>query len=269
MITLSNVSYGYEKGSAVVRNMDFNIGHGRIYGLTGRNGAGKTTLLKLLYGEIFPKTGKILADGADVSGRDAGTLGKMFFMPAEFGFGHLSTDRFIRLYSPFYASFDEQVLKDCLEAFGMSPDIPDLQKLSSGQKRKVLLGFALATRPDYLLLDEPLDGMDIPSRDIFRKMLISHMTDRQTAVISTHTVADMENLLTDVIILRPDGSVFASSISELAAKYSFAEDISAEGAVYSEPSAGGYRVIRKNISGEDSPVRMEMLFNAVTKGAVK
>ena len=210
MITLSNVSYGYEKGSAVVRNMDFNIGHGRIYGLTGRNGAGKTTLLKLLYGEIVPKTGKILADGADVSGRDAGTLGKMFFMPAEFGFGHLSTDRFIGLYSPFYASFDEQVLKDCLEAFGMSPDIPDLQKLSSGQKRKVLLGFALAARPDYLLLDEPLDGMDIPSRDIFRKMLISHMTDRQTAVISTHTVADMENLLTDVIILRPDGQVLLS-----------------------------------------------------------
>ena len=74
----------------------------------------------------------------------------------------------------------------------------------------MLLGFALAARPDYLLLDEPLDGMDIPSRDIFRKMLISHMTDRQTAVISTHTVADMENLLTDVIILRPDGQVLTS-----------------------------------------------------------
>ena len=269
MISISKVAYGYEKDSIVVRNLDFAIDKGRIYGLLGKNGSGKTTLLKLLCGEIFPKKGKITADGRDAAERETETLGNIFFIPAEFGFGHLSLDKFIRLHSPFYSSFETTILNDCLEAFGMSPDIPDLQKLSSGQKRKVLLGFALAARPDYLLLDEPLDGMDIPSRDIFRKMLISHMTDRQTAVISTHTVADMENLLTDVIILRPDGSVFASSISELAAKYSFAEDISAEGAVYSEPSAGGYRVIRKNISGEDSPVRMEMLFNAVTKGAVK
>ena len=104
MISISKVAYGYEKDSIVVRNLDFAIDKGRIYGLLGKNGSGKTTLLKLLCGEIFPKKGKITADGRDAAERETETLGNIFFIPAEFGFGHLSLDKFIRLHSPFYSS---------------------------------------------------------------------------------------------------------------------------------------------------------------------
>ena len=269
MISISKVAYGYEKDSIVVRNLDFAIDKGRIYGLLGKNGSGKTTLLKLLCGEIFPKKGKITADGRDAAERETETLGNIFFIPAEFGFGHLSLDKFIRLHSPFYSSFETTILNDCLEAFGMDKNIRDMEKLSFGQKRKVLFSFALAVRTTYLLMDEPFEGMDIPSRDVFRKMLIRHLTENQTAVISTHTVSDIENLLSDVIILKTDGSAFTCSTAELARKYAFSEDFSTEGAVYFEPCAGGYRTIRPNIYDEESSLDLEMLFNAVTKGVIK
>ena len=271
MLEIGNVSFGYEKNVPVVRNLSCRLEEGRIYGLLGMNGAGKTTLLKLLSGLLFPDSGSIILDGADVSGRRVETLQKVFYMPSEFGFPGISLEKLIGLQSVFYPHFSLEILMDCLESSGIGSELEDLGQLSGGQKKKVMLAFALSVRTNILLMDEPLDGMDITSRDIFRKLLVKHTDESRTVVISGHRTQDMENLLTDVLIFRKDGTVFTGCLEELSGRYSFGVDRTGAGAVYAEPYPGGFRVIRENMPSawHDTDVDLEMLFNAVRKGVIR
>ena len=271
MLEIGNVSFGYEKNVPVVRNLSCRLQEGRIYGLLGMNGAGKTTLLKLLSGLLFPDSGSIILDGKDVSKRSVETLQKIFYMPSEFRFPGISLEKLIGLQSVFYPYFSLEILMDCLESSGIGSEVKDLGKLSGGQKKKVMLAFALSVRTNILLMDEPLDGMDITSRDIFRKLLVKHTDESRTVVISGHRTQDMENLLTDVLIFRKDGTVFTGCLEELSGRYSFGVDRTGAGAVYAEPYPGGFRVIRENMPSawHDTDADLEMLFNAVRKGVIR
>ena len=120
-----------------------------------------------------------------------------------------------------------------------------------------------------ILLDEPLNGMDPPSRTIFRKLLMRHLRDDQTVVMSTHIMNDVEKIVTDVIIVRNDGTLFCASMSDMAEKYSYGISASAEGALYAENCPEGFRVLRENTGRSEGDIPVEILFNAVTKGAIK
>ena len=184
-------------------------------------------------------------------------------------FPGISLEKLIGLQSVFYPYFSLEILMDCLESSGIGSEVKDLGKLSGGQKKKVMLAFALSVRTNILLMDEPLDGMDIPSRDIFRKLLVKHTDESRTVVISGHRTQDMENLLTDVLIFRKDGTVFAGCLEELSGRYSFGVDRTGAGAVHAEPCPGGFKVIREKETSEDTDVDLEMLFNAVRKGVIR
>ncbi len=269
MTIIDNITYGYRKNRPVFRDLTLKLGDGRIYGLLGMNGSGKTTLLKLLSGMLFPDKGRIMSDGENVAERSPGILQNIFMMPAEFRFGKISLDRFIALNSVFYPAFDDSILKDCLAGFGIGPKIDNLDRLSSGEKKKVLACIAMSFGTKILLMDEPVSGMDIPSRTLFRKLLVKHLRDEQTVIISAHEFSGLENIFSDVLIVRNDGTVYSDSIGNISVKYACGTDRSDTGALYSEPCAGGYRVIRKNISGIAAEIPVDILFNAVLKGAIR
>lgn len=269
MISLENVSFSYGQKEPVIRDLTVEVGNGRIYGLFGKNGSGKTTLLKLMSGLLFARRGSIRADGRDVSKRQVETLRNIFFMQAEFRFGRTSLEKFINLHKPFYPAFSMDILEDCLTESGMSMNTEKLDTLSTGEKKKVMFSIALASGSEYLLLDEPMNGMDIPSRGIFRNLLLKHLEEDRTAVISTHIASDMENILSDIMILSDEGKMFSRTLEEISEKYCFGYAVSGEGALYAEPYAGGYRVISERKGGSPTEIMTELLFNAVTKGRLE
>lgn len=269
MISLENVSFSYGQKEPVIRDLTVEVGNGRIYGLFGKNGSGKTTLLKLMSGLLFARRGSIRADGRDVSKREAATLGSIFLMKSEFRFDRTSLAKFIRLFRPFYPAFSMETLEDCLSESGMSMNTENLDRLSTGEKKKVLFSLALASGSEYLLLDEPMNGMDIPSKAIFRKLLLKHLGEDRTAVISTHIASDMENILSDIMILSDEGKMFSRTLEEISEKYCFGYAVSGDGALYAEPCAGGYRVVSERKGGSPTEIMTELLFNAVTKGRLE
>ena len=269
MISIDNVSFGYGQKEPVIRDLTVEVGNGRIYGLFGKNGSGKTTLLKLMSGLLFARRGSIRADGRDVSKRQVETLRNIFFMQAELRFGRRSLEKFINLHKPFYPAFSMDILEDCLTESGMSMNTEKLDTLSTGEKKKVMFSIALASGSEYLLLDEPMNGMDIPSRGIFRKLLLKHLGEDRTAVISTHIASDMENILSDIMILSDEGKMFSRTLEEISEKYCFGYAVSGEGALYAEPCAGGYRAVSERKGGSPTEIMTELLFNAVTKGRLE
>lgn len=266
MIELSGVSFGYQSDKNVLDNLNLRMEEGRFYGLLGMNGSGKTTLLKLIAGKLFAHGGEIYVDGRNLRERDVETLQKVFMLPADFIFPNMSLEQFLAIYSEFYPEFRKEVLNDCLVNFEIRRDIEHLDKLSLGEKHKVAFSIALSLGTKILLLDEAANGMDIPARKMFRKLLMKHVREDQIVVLSTHIVQDIENLLTDVIVLRKDAPVYAASLEEIASRYSFGIQSNEEGVLYAEACAEGYHVVTHKQENMDTEVSLELLFNALIKG---
>lgn len=266
MIELRGVSFGYQSDKNVLDNLNLRLKEGRFYGLLGMNGSGKTTLLKLIAGKLFAHGGEIYVDGRNSRKREVETLREVFMLPADFIFPDMRLEHFLTIYSKFYPKFRAEVLDDCLVNFEIRRDIEHLDKLSLGEKHKVAFSISLSLGTKVLLLDEAANGMDIPARKMFRKLLMKHVREDQIVVLSTHIVQDIENLLTDVIVLRKDAPVYAASLEEIASRYSFGIQSNEEGVLYAEACAEGYHVITHKQENIDTEVSLELLFNALIKG---
>ena len=267
MITLHNVTFAYEDTGNIFKSLNLELNEPGIYGLLGENGIGKTTLLKLMSAVYFAIVGEIKIDDKDVSKRDVETMSKIYFMPDTISDVNLTFDNFVKCYSPFYENFSKDILDDCLKSFGIDSS-RKISAMSLGEKKKAFMSFALAVQTEILLMDEPSNGMDITSKKIFRQLLMKYCGDEQYIIISTHLVSDVENILDHFIILTDKENAFSASSSEITERYTFGTSSSAEGALYAEKSAGGYKVIMPN-EGEESEIDITMLFNAVIKGAIK
>lgn len=264
MIRVSDMSFAYGKGRQVFDHLSFDLHEGRIYGLLGLNGAGKTTLLNLMSGLLFPVSGSVSVNGMEAKERRVEMLSQLFYVTDGVLLPATWLWRFVDYYAPFYPNFSKDTLTDCLEAFGQDGDLK-LSELSLGQKQKFSISFALATQPKILLMDEPTNGLDIPSKSTFRKLLMQHMADDQLVVISTHQVHDVAQLLDEVVVMGEDGTLRDMTVTGTGEQYAFGVEPSAEGALYAEPCAEGYRTIRHNETGGESKVDLELLFNALTQ----
>ena len=266
MVELRGVSFGYQSDKNVLDNLNLRLKEGRFYGLLGMNGSGKTTLLKLIAGKLFAHDGEIYVDGRNSRKREVETLREVFMLPADFIFPDMRLEHFLAIYSKFYPKFRAEVLDDCLTNFEIQWDIEHLDKLSLGEKHKVAFSIALSLGTKVLLLDEAANGMDIPARKMFRKLLMKHVREDQIVVLSTEFVKDIERLLTDVIVLRTDAPVYAASLEEIASRYSFGIQSNEEGVLYAEACTEGYHVITHKQENMDTEVSLELLFNALIKG---
>ena len=266
MIEVENLSFSYgRRKSMVLEDFSMKLDKGSVYGLLGKNGTGKSTLLYLMAGLLRPQTGNVLYKGVDVKKRYPDTLQDMFLVPEEFALPNVSLKQYVKLNAPFYPNFSDELLNACLRDFDMNEDI-HLGELSMGQKKKAFMCFALATNTSLLMMDEPTNGLDIPSKSQFRKVIASGMSDDKAVIISTHQVRDIDSLLDHVLIMDGSKLLLNESVSSICEKIYFAEqgmNEPTEGALYVQPSVQGNSVILPNEYGEDSKLNLEVLFNAI------
>lgn len=201
MLQIKDLTFGYKKGVPVLDNFSLDYSEGGIYGLLGKNGTGKSTLLYLIMGLLRPQAGQVTYKGIDTMTRRPELLGDMFIVPEEYNLPAITLEKYIEVMRPFYPRFDTELMYRCLEAFEMPHEI-NLGALSMGQKKKVYMSIALAARTHLLVMDEPTNGLDIPSKSQFRKIVASSTDDDQIVIISTHQVRDVELLLDHVTMIE-------------------------------------------------------------------
>lgn len=266
MIQIKDLHFAYSRQQALFDGLSVHLEAGSITGLLGKNGAGKTSLLKLLTGLLHPTSGNLSVLGYIPKKREVPMLNDVFLVPEEFYFPSISISDYCEAYAPFYPKFDQEMMFRILIEFELLTD-SYLQKLSHGQKKKFLIAFALATRCRLLVLDEPTNGLDIPSKALFRKILAGSLDEDQLVIISTHQVKDVDNLIDKIIVLDNGRVIFQQTIAEISQKVSFISETTAdvEGAIYSEAVPGGYRLMVPQGDAETA-VDIELLFNAVTNG---
>ena len=266
MIEVDNLSFSYgRRKSKVLDEFSMKLDKGSVYGLLGKNGTGKSTLLYLMAGLLRPQTGNVLYNGVDVLKRTPVILQNMFLVSEEFTLPNITMKQYVKLNAPFYPHFSDELLKACLRDFDMNEDI-HLGELSMGQKKKAFMCFALATNTSLLLMDEPTNGLDIPSKSQFKKVIASGMSDDKAVIISTHQVRDIDSLLDHVLIMDGSKLLLNESVSAICEKLYFAEqgmNEPTDGALYVQPSVQGNSVILPNEYNEDSKMNLEVLFNAM------
>ena len=265
MMEIKNVSFGYNRKQTVFDDFSLSLEEGSVYGLLGKNGTGKSTLLYLMTGLLRPRQGEVLYKGVNVFLRRPETLSQMFIVPEEFTLPKVSLKQFVNLNRPFYPRFSDELLRSCLRDFDMNEDI-HLGELSMGQKKKAYMCFALATNTQLLVMDEPSNGLDIPSKSQFRRVVASGMSEEKAVIISTHQVRDIDSLLDHVIIIDGSRTLLNRSVSDICRYLCFDEVSSGEltgDELFTQPSVHGQSVLFPNRLGEEEgTLNLELLFNA-------
>ncbi len=267
MIQINDLTFSYPRQpQPLFRNLSLDLASGSITGLLGKNGAGKTSLLKLMTGLLHPKTGELSVLGYTPRKREASMLNDVFLVPEEFVFPSVAIGDYKKAFARFYPRFDHDMFHRITGEFDLNAG-QHLNRISHGQKKKFLIAFALSTKCRLLVLDEPTNGLDIPSKSLFRKILAGSLDDDQLVVISTHQVKDVENLIDKIIILDNGTVIFQHTIEDISQKVSFVSGTSAEAeqAIYSEMVPGGVRMMMPNGHAR-TEVDIELLFNAITNG---
>ena len=275
MVDLQGITFGYSKGERLFDRLDLALTPGNVYGLLGRNGAGKTTLLRLMAGLLFAKEGSARVAGEEVRRRTPSFLRELYFVPEEFHTPAVSPLALARLYGVFYPRFDHAAMARHLADLEVDPE-RSMTRMSYGQKKKVLLAFAVATRCRLLMLDEPTNGLDIPAKGQFRRLLAGAAADDRVIVVSTHQVRDLEHLIDPIVILEEGRIVFHHSVEEISRALAVREAAAVgppdDGeAIYVEPGAGigGAAAARALMAAAgdttlaETDVDLELLFNSV------
>ena len=270
MITIKDLGFSYGE-KAVLKNITMTLEEGRIYGLLGENGVGKTTLLTLLCGLKAVKAGKIDTDGHNPYDREPSLLSEQYYLSDEVAPMNMTALEYAKNYGKFWTNFDIAKFTEIMEVFENNPE-QKMTKMSFGQLKKTYISFALACNTKYLFMDEPTNGLDIPSKAQFRKAATKYTREDSVILISTHQVRDLENIIDPIIILDRQDVLLNASIEEISDKLYF--DYSTEklaDALYCEMIPGGNIQVALNTEGKESKVNLEALFNTVHqhKGLIK
>ena len=273
MIQLQNIDFGYSKKRLLFENLTLELSCGHIYGLLGKNGAGKTTLLKLISGLRFISNGTATVLNENPALRKPKMLQEISFLPEELYTPALKVKDFVKAYAPFYPKFNHEQFQGYLNVFECSDLELKIDKMSSGEKKKVMIAFALACNTKILLLDdEPTNALDIPSKAIFRKVMASVATDDRIVIISTHQVRDLHSLIDAIIILDSGKIVLNENAETITEKLAFevVEDPdNAANILYEEDNVRGKLAVRENITQKETKLDIELLFNAVMLNKAK
>ena len=273
MIKVDKLNFGFTKKKLLFNGLYLRAEAGNIYGLLGKNGAGKTTLLNVISGLLSPSAGKV--DVMDFNPRDRSPLflEKLMFVPEDFDIPAISGKLYEKLHSPFYPNFDKVLFHECLEEFEISLNCK-LNKISFGQKKKFLLSFAFASGCELVIMDEPTNSLDIPSKSQFRKILAKTASEDRTFIISTHQVRDLENLIDPIIILEEGKIIFNQYLEEVEEKLNIhhvRKEPKEDSVLFYEKKLGGYAVVteKNDEIDEDYQIELETLFNTVINNPEK
>ena len=266
MIQFEEVDFSYSSKVKLLRDLNLQFKPGHIHGLLGKNGEGKSTMLKLIAGLLFPKKGKVEVMSFTPSKRNAEMLREIYFLPEELPHQTLSIKSFEQVYAPFYPNFSAEQFDACLKEFEIPSKDWKMNKLSYGQKKKVIVSFGLATRAKILLMDEPTNGLDIPSKGQFRRMVANSLDENRCIVISTHQVRDLDSLIDHLVIMDQHEIALNESVETITDRLLFRvqdADMKDATGIYSEDTLRGVYQVCENTNREDSKLDIELLFNAV------
>lgn len=266
IVNINNLEFRYKKQAKLLSNFNLVLTVGSINGLLGKNGEGKTTLLKLISGLLFPLHGKINVDGFEPRKRDPKMLYNIFLLPEEIPETSLSIKMYKDVYAPFYPDFSSTKFHGYMHEFTIDPGTKSISELSYGQRKKFFIAFGLSTNAKLVLLDEPTNGLDIPSKRQFRRLMTSAVEEKSCIVISTHQVLDLEEIIDNVIIMDNHDIVFNQLTESINDKLLFKTAEVKENdkdVIYSEKTTDGHHQVLENKSGEKSKIDLELLFNAV------
>ena len=264
MLQINQISFSYNKKAGdLFSDFSLNLEAGNVYGLLGKNGAGKSTLIYLMTGLLTPKSGEVLFDGENVRRRLPKTMSDIYLVPEEFDLPRLTIKEYVSLNSPFYPRFSMEDMQRYLDIFEMGGDMDlKLHALSMGQKKKVFMSFAFATNTRVLIMDEPTNGLDIPSKSQFRKLVTTGMTDDKLMLISTHQVRDISDILDHVTIIDQSRVLLNTSFADVMSKIAFRPLKEGDQPLFVLQSPFGPLGAIRAQEGEETKVDLEMLFNA-------
>ena len=267
MIVIKDLSFAYPRRPLLFQDLNLSLGEGHIYGLLGKNGAGKSTLLKNMVGLAYPRQGSCLINGVDVSGRPVSVLEDVYFLAEEVFAPSLTPEQFAASTAGFYPKFSNADFYQCLKVLDVDAAAA-MDKQSFGQQKKAMIAFGLATNTSLLIMDEPTNGLDIPSKVQFRKLIASVLTEERSIVISTHQVRDLDSLIDTLLILHDSEIVVNSAIEDITEKITFGvfNDTTGVEVLYEEDGMRGKNAIVKNTTGKYSKMDLELFFNAITSG---
>lgn len=268
MVLIDGLVFGYG-GHLLYDGISTAFKDGAVYGLLGRNGAGKTTLMRLVAGLLKCGGGRIEVDGLSPFDRSPEFLDGICYVPESACTPDMSVGDYAFSIGRFYSGYDGEALTKFLREFDVEPE-SDFRKLSFGQKKKAMLSLAFSLNTRLLLLDEPGNGLDIPSKQCFRRLLSDWKKDGRTVVLSTHNVRDVAEMVSHVAVMDRGRLLVNMSVSEIGEKVvSFRSAECVDNAVFSEKVHGGYvNIVRKeSMCGQDgSGVDMEVFFDACING---
>ncbi|NLK74603.1 MAG: ABC transporter ATP-binding protein [Clostridiales bacterium] len=193
-------------------NIDLTLEKGRIIGLLGPNGSGKTTLIKLINGLLVPTSGQLL-----IKNREPGIETKKIvsYLPERTYLAEwMRVSETIDFFADFYEDFDKNKAYEMLKRLQLEPD-KRLKSLSKGTKEKIQLILVMSRNADLYCLDEPIGGVDPAARDYILNTIITNYNENATVIISTHLIADIENVLDEVVFIKNGSLSLHASVDEI------------------------------------------------------
>lgn len=204
-----NKNYG---GSFALNDIDLQIEPGRIVGLLGPNGSGKTTLIKLINGLLTPTGGEVLIDGRKPSPE---TKAIVSYLPERNALSEwMSAKQAMDYYADFFEDFNRDKAKEMIRNLGLDEQAR-IKTMSKGTREKLQLILVMSREAKLYLLDEPIGGVDPATRDYILRTIIGNYNENASVIISTHLIADVEQVLDDVIFLREGHIELHESVDEI------------------------------------------------------
>lgn len=217
MITGVDVSKSFDDIKAL-DNANFHIDRGSIYGLVGPNGSGKSTLIRHVMGVFEPDEGEILVGGEPVF-ENIAVKDRMAYVPDEIMFGNSTTlGSVAKLYDGCYSRFDRDRMNRIMSVFSNVSDKKAFRKMSKGMQKQAALILALSCRPEVLVLDEPMDGLDPMARHNIWKIIMEAVAEEQmTVLVSSHNLRELEDVCDHVGIMDHGRIILEQSLDEMQA----------------------------------------------------
>ena len=196
-------------------HVSFTLDSGKIIGLLGPNGSGKTTLIKILNGLLTPASGAVYIEGEQPG---PSTKAKVAYLPDSIYLNTwMTVEQIVAYFADFYADFSTERAFEMLNRLGISPK-QKLKTLSKGNKEKVCLILVMSRQAKLYVLDEPIAGVDPAARDYVISTIINNYNPEATVLISTHLIADIEQVLDEVLFIRDGHLLLKKSVEDIRAE---------------------------------------------------
>ncbi len=202
----------YYSGKCALDRIDLTIESGKIVGLLGPNGSGKSTLIKIISGLLKPSDGEL-----KVAGKDVGVETKKIvsYLPDhDYLNDWMKVEDIITMFEEFYDDFDRKRAVDMITKLNIDTK-QQLKNLSKGTKEKVQLILVMSRHANLYLLDEPIGGVDPAARDYILNTIISNYEENATVIIATHLIADIEQVLDEVIFINQGKIALQSTVDDI------------------------------------------------------